>query len=68
MMKLLQKQANTALIAGGSEGIGAATANYLAAVSMDILVASRKESLDELILKISQLYQLRFSRGECYEP
>ena len=47
MNNLLHKYGNTALIAGASEGLGAAFASYLGAAGMNlVLVARRKEHLE----------------------
>jgi len=53
------KYGNTALIAGASEGLGAAYATALAKRGMDlILVARRKEPLDILSEKVRTLYKI----------
>jgi uncharacterized protein len=48
-MNFKEKYGNTALIAGGSEGMGAAYAHALAARGMDlVLIARRKEPLEAI--------------------
>jgi uncharacterized protein len=56
-MSLIQKYGQLALVAGASEGIGAAFSGYLAAAGMDlVLVARRKEPLDQLATKLNHEY------------
>jgi len=56
---LSQKYGETALVAGASEGMGAAFANYLAAEGMNlILIARRKEKLEELAAKLHNRYTI----------
>ena len=59
-MHLKQKYGRQALIAGASEGIGAAYAHYLAAEGIDlVLVARRKEPMDELAALLISKYHIR---------
>jgi len=61
-MKLTERYGKTALVAGGSEGIGAAAAHYVAAAGMDVvLVARRKEPLDELAKVLMAKYKVQVS-------
>ena len=61
-MTLLQKYGQTALVAGGSEGIGAAAANYLAAAGMNlVLVARRKEPLEQMANELITKYKIQVS-------
>jgi len=62
-MLLKQKYGELALIAGASEGIGAAFATYLAAEGMNlVLVARRKEPLDKLAALLMNKYKVQI---EC---
>jgi uncharacterized protein len=59
-MSLKQKYGQLALVAGASEGIGAAFAEYIAADGMDlILVARRKEQLEEFAAVLSDKYNVK---------
>ncbi|MEO8760651.1 MAG: SDR family NAD(P)-dependent oxidoreductase [Bacteroidia bacterium] len=65
-MTLLQKYGQTALIAGGSEGIGAAAAHYLAAAGINlVLVARRKEPLEVLATALATKYKVNVSCISC---
>jgi hypothetical protein len=59
MTKLKETYGNLALIAGASEGIGAAMSSYLASQGIDlVLVARRKDPLDELANTLSNKYKI----------
>jgi uncharacterized protein len=59
-MSLTKKYGSFALVAGASEGIGAAFANHLAAAGMNlILVARRKEPLEQLAAVLMQTYSIQ---------
>jgi len=61
-MSLKEKYGFLALVAGASEGMGAAYATYLAAAGIDlILVARRKEPLDQLAALLVNQYQINVS-------
>jgi uncharacterized protein len=63
MMTLKQKYGQLALVAGASEGIGAAYSTYLAAEGMDlILIARRREPLEELAASLTEKYHIH---AEC---
>jgi short-subunit dehydrogenase len=59
-MNLKQKYGNTAMVAGASEGIGAAFATRLAAEGMDlILIARRLKPLQQLADLLENKYQVK---------
>lgn len=61
-----QKYGNTALVAGASEGMGAAYAHALAARGMDlVLVARRRGPLEETAKKIKELFGVNVLTIEC---
>jgi uncharacterized protein len=65
-MSLKQKYGPMALVAGASEGIGAAFSTYLAAESMDLLlVARRKEPLNQLASSLIDKYHIRVTCINC---
>src|SRR5512140_65616 len=58
-MNLKQKYGHTALVAGASEGIGAAFATRLAAEGFDlVLIARRMEPLQKLALSLENTYKV----------
>jgi short-subunit dehydrogenase len=58
-MPLKQKYGTLAMVAGASEGIGAAFSTYLAAAGMDlILIARRKEPLSQLAVLLMNKYHI----------
>ncbi len=66
MNNLKQKYGPLALVAGASEGIGAAFSQYLAAAGMNlILVARRREPLDQLAGRLSDQYGVQVSCISC---
>lgn len=65
-MKLKQKYGSTALVAGASEGIGAAFATRLAAEGMDlVLIARRIEPLKKLADKLELGYKVDVMCIQC---
>jgi short-subunit dehydrogenase len=65
-MSLKEKYGSLALIAGASEGIGAAFATYLAAEGFDlVLVARRKEPLEELATQLIKQYHISVHCINC---
>jgi uncharacterized protein len=59
-MTLKQKYGKLALVAGASEGIGAAYSTYLAKEGMDlILIARRKEPLEQLANSLVEKYHIK---------
>jgi uncharacterized protein len=61
-MSLKQKYGQTALVAGASEGLGAAFAHYLAAEGMDlVLIARRKEPLEKFAAELRDKYKVQTS-------
>ena len=61
-MNLKQKYGGIALVAGASEGLGAAFATYIAGAGMDlVLVARRKEPLELLAAQLRAAYQVSVS-------
>jgi short-subunit dehydrogenase len=65
-MSLIQKYGTLAMVAGASEGIGAAFSTYLAAAGMDlILIARRKEPLDQLAALIMNKYNIHVDCITC---
>lgn len=65
-MTFKEKYGNTALIAGGSEGIGAAYANALAARGMDlVLIARRKEPLEATARQITGQFGVKVLTVIC---
>jgi short-subunit dehydrogenase len=58
-MDLKQKYGSLALVAGASEGIGAAFSEYLAAEGMDlVLVARRRDPLEQLAVSLKKKYNI----------
>jgi|ERR1043165_5879484 short-subunit dehydrogenase len=65
-MSLKNKYGPLALVAGASEGLGAAFATYLAAEGMDlVLVARRKQPLDELAQQLQEKYKVKCECISC---
>jgi short-subunit dehydrogenase len=65
-MNLKQKYGKTAMIAGASEGIGAAFAAFLAAEGMDlVLIARRLQPLKELAHKLKEKHKVNVECITC---
>ena len=65
-MNLIQKYGNTALIAGASEGIGAAFASSLAEAGMDlVLIARRLQPLQQLASELEKKYKVTIRCISC---
>src|ERR1700757_391149 len=65
-MSLLKKYGKTALVAGASEGLGAAFASYLAAEGINlVLIARRKEPLHQLADLLITKYKIQVSCIVC---
>lgn len=65
-MNLIRTYGKTALVAGASEGIGAAFANYLAAAGMNlILIARRKEPLALFTKSLLEKYKVEITCISC---
>ncbi len=65
-MNLIQKYGETAMIAGASEGIGAAFATYLAAEGMDlVLIARRPQPLHQLADSLEISYKVNVTCISC---
>jgi hypothetical protein len=65
-MHIKEKYGQLAMVAGASEGIGAAYSSYLAAEGMDlILIARRKEPLEQLASSIKDKYHINVTTLNC---
>jgi uncharacterized protein len=65
-MSLKQKYGSTALVAGASEGLGAAFSQYLAAQGMDlVLIARRKEPLEQLAATLRAQFKVQVQCLPC---
>ncbi|MEP7128453.1 MAG: SDR family NAD(P)-dependent oxidoreductase [Chitinophagales bacterium] len=65
-MNLKSKYGNTALVAGASEGMGAAFSRYLAAQGMDlIIVARRSRPLQQLADSLMNAFQIKVTCITC---
>jgi len=65
-MSLKEKYGNTAMIAGASEGLGAAYAHALAAKGFDlVLIARRREALETTASDIKKRYPVKISLVIC---
>ncbi len=66
MVSLKNKYGSLALVAGASEGIGAAFSEFLASDGMDlILIARRKEPLEQLASQLGQKYKVKVECITC---
>ncbi len=65
-MSLKEKYGKTALVAGASEGIGAAFARYLANEGMNVvLIARRVEPMVELAKELEEKYKVQVQTVSC---
>ena len=65
-MNLKQKYGNTALVAGASEGIGAAFATHLAAEGMDlVIIARRLQPLEQLADLLKNKFRINVKCISC---
>ncbi|MDB5134380.1 MAG: hypothetical protein JWP37_983 [Mucilaginibacter sp.] len=65
-MTFKEKYGNTALVAGASEGMGAAYAQALAARGLDlVLIARRKEPLEAMAHKITEQFGVKVLHINC---
>lgn len=65
-MNLKQKYGKTAMVAGASEGIGAAFASFLAAEGMDlVLIARRLQPLQKLAGLLEEKFKVNVSCVQC---
>ncbi len=65
-MNLKQRYGNTALVAGASEGIGAAFATFLAEEGMDlVLIARRIQPLQKLAYSLENKYKIKVTCIPC---
>jgi short-subunit dehydrogenase len=65
-MNLKEKYGNTAMVAGASEGIGAAFSAYLAREGFDlVLIARRREPLDQLAERLQSDYPVHITVLTC---
>ena len=65
-MTLKQKYGTTALVAGASEGIGAAFATYLAKEGMDlVLIARRFQPLQRLAESLQERFKINVITFPC---
>ena len=65
-MSIKEKYGSLALIAGASEGIGAAYATYLAKEGIDVILVARKlEPLQKLATELSTKYKIKADCITC---